>query len=51
MSLTVLSQQSFEDGKLSNQTHFTMLKLAAWCIFFATTVPTLNFMRYSINLV
>ena len=46
MSLTVLSQQPFEAGKLSNQGHFTILRLAAWCIFFAATVPPLNFMRY-----
>jgi hypothetical protein len=46
MSVTVSSQQRVENRKFSNPDSLTMLRLAAWCIFFAATVPTLNFMRY-----
>jgi O-antigen ligase len=46
MSVTVSSQQRVESRKLSNPDSLTMLRVAAWCIFFAATVPTLNFMRY-----
>jgi O-antigen ligase len=46
MSVTVSSQQRVESRKLSSPDSLMMLRLAAWCIFFAATVPTLNFMRY-----